>query len=75
VRPIILACTLLAGACSNDDCMDDRRVVEVSGGTRELSEALLQLYRNEGYNCRSEGSIRDAFGRVIGTRYVCAKCI
>ena len=75
MRPIILACALLASACSNDDCMDDRRVVEVSGGTSGLGEVLLQQYRNDGYDCRSEGSIRDAFGRTIGTRYVCTKCV
>lgn len=57
-------------------CSQERQVVETEFGSifYDLQRARLDTYRRQGFDCRSDGSIRDAFGRSIGTRYVCTKC-
>src|SRR5690606_35687228 len=58
-----------------DPCDEEERVVEVEyGDLYELTKLALDNYRKAGWDCRSDGTIRDGFGRAIGTRYVCTRC-
>jgi len=69
---------LLLSACSDifGGCKEDGAVVELVYGsiTYDLNAIFLENYRKRGWDCRSDGAIRNAFGQEIGTRYVCRGC-
>jgi hypothetical protein len=56
-------------------CKEDRQVVEVDFGSTffEIQQRIVDSWRARGYNCEGE-SVRNAFGRTIGTKYTCTKC-
>jgi len=62
--------------CKNPLGCDNRTMVqEVNYGLYyDVDTMLLNLARSQGWACRDDGSIRNAFGGVIGTRYVCTIC-
>lgn len=76
MRRLVMMAVLVMAGCSNPFCSEDRRVVEVTRDPilRGLEQHQLDTYRRQGYDCRSDGSVRDGFGRSVGTRYVCTKC-
>jgi len=56
-------------------CSEDRKVVEVEYGDLEgLQTAHLNILREQGYDCRNDGAIRNGSGTTIGERWVCEKC-
>jgi hypothetical protein len=68
---------LLLCACgiTGPDCTEKRQVVEVMHDwTQEASERILAIYVDDGWDCRTDGAIRDASGATIGTRWVCSRC-
>jgi len=76
MRALIVLVVLLAGCRSPFGCDEKTRVVEVeySGPFTKSQQAILDRYRDQGWECASDGAIRDAFGRTIGTRYACTIC-
>lgn len=67
----ILLLSLLLVAC--DPCDEQERKIEVAFGDA-FDELELEFARDAGWECQREGSLRDGFGRTIGTRYRCTKC-
>lgn len=75
VAPTI--CTLALLACGDSTgCTLDTHVIDVEyGGVFEqVQRNLVTSWERLGYDCRSAGALRTAFGGVIGLTYVCTKC-
>ena len=68
---VLVTLTLACGIFSPEET----RIVEC---TRRIEELVgycpgLRQARDDGWTCRYDGTIRNAFGGSIGTRYVCTK--
>ena len=75
MRVLVLLATLLLAGC----CSEQTRVVEIEyepfgPGTEDFDIVLLDSYRDTGWDCFTDGSLRDGSGAVIGERWVCTKC-
>lgn len=69
---VVSASALTSAGCG---CEKDRQVLEVMyDETYDLYQDFLQAYKDRGYRCTDDGTIRDAFGHALGTRYVCTGC-
>lgn len=74
---VVMALAGAAGTASGCSvfCSEDRQVLEIEYGPLEdIRYANMDALRGQGYSCRSDGAIRNAFGNQIGIRYVCTKC-
>ena len=77
VPTLALILLSIAPACGlTDPCQEQTRVVEVQWGsiTESMDRLRLSQLRDAGWDCRSDGSIRNAFGNTVGRRYVCTTC-
>lgn len=81
MRVTLLALSLLVAGCDSIfGCDTETQVIELehdwqgTGGPNPFDELSLKWARDDGFDCRDDGAIRNAFGVEIGRRYVCTKC-
>lgn len=76
MRVLVLALAIALGGC----CTERTATVEIEyepfgpGTQDEFGLLDLEMRRNNGWACASDGAIRNAFGATIGERWVCTKC-
>lgn len=73
----LVALLLVAvGGCSNPfaSCEEERYVVEEIWNEWGIYPMGRESFEDNGWTCSNDGSIRNAFGKAIGNRYVCTIC-
>lgn len=72
---VILSTLILGGCDSIFGCDEKVEIQEVSYGIwYEFDLGMLERMRETGWDCRSDGAIRNGAGDEIGQRYRCTKC-
>ena len=72
-----LTLALILWACSTEPCTVETKIFEILYSDLpiyiELQEDWVRFAKEDGFDCPSE-TLRNAFGRAIGTKWTCTRC-
>ena len=73
----LVALLLVAvGGCSDPlaPCQEEVAVVVYDSWGCALPQFSLESHQQNGWDCRVDTDLKNAFGETIGTRYICTRC-